>query len=434
MTTFDILSRKRRGERHTSGEIRRLIEGFVAGEVADYQMSAWLMAVCINGLEPDETLALTEAMVASGETIDLLGLPGPTVDKHSTGGVGDKTTLVIVPLLACAGLTVAKMSGRGLGLTGGTIDKLEAIPGFRTSLTREEFLDQAKRIGCALAGQTANLVPADKKIYALRDVTATVDCVPLIAASVMSKKLACGARTIILDIKVGRGAFVHDIESARTLAQTMIEIGRAAGRRTIAVITGMDEPLGRAVGNANEVAEAIATLHGSGPTDLTDLSLDLAAMLHSAATASPLDSSRATMSEILHSGAAIEKLRQWIRAQGGDAGVVDDSGMLPQPLARLEVICQSTGNVQSLDAESIAQAASLLGTGRLRLGDVIDPSAGVLLHKKTGDPVQAGEPLATLASNRENTLPAAAELANGAWTISSNAVRPSPTIIETLGF
>jgi pyrimidine-nucleoside phosphorylase len=431
---LEILSSKRQSLHHTREEIGQLTNGFVSGEVTDYQMSAWLMAVCINGLDDGEVAALTDAMVASGETIDLSSLPGVSVDKHSTGGVGDKTTLVLAPLLASAGLTVAKMSGRGLGITGGTIDKLESIPGFRTDLTREQFLRQAGSVGCVISGQTANLVPADKKIYALRDVTATVDCIPLIASSVMSKKIASGASAILLDVKVGSGAFVGDIEGARKLAMTMIDIGNRVGRRTAAAITSMDQPLGLAVGNCVEVAEAIETLRGRGPDDLRALCIELGSMLHCMAIHSKLSDSRSRLTELLDSGAALSKFAEMVEAQGGDPGVVDDPSILPEARFSHSVTSITDGYIQAADAGSIGRAAGLLGAGRQKKDDIVDPAAGVILRRKIGDRVSAGDELALLVHSREIEHGAAIELVRSALLIGPKPAEPGPLVIETLGF
>jgi len=432
---YDIISKKRYCGKHSADEIRSLVRRFVSGEVADYQMAAWLMAVCINGLDSEETAALTEAMVASGETIDLSTLPGITVDKHSTGGVGDKVTLVLAPLLASVGLTVAKMSGRGLGITGGTLDKLESIPGFSTQLTKEQFLAQAEKIGCVLAGQTGNLVPADKKIYALRDVTGTVECIPLIASSVMSKKLACGASTILLDVKFGNGAFMKDIESARRLAEAMIAIGNRTGRRTVAALTGMDQPLGLAVGNSIEVAEAIETLKGSGPPDLRELSIELGAMLlYAAGAAESIASAKVRLERSIDSGAALEKFREVITAQGGNAHAVDDLHILPQTVSKLPVFAESSGVIQSIDAGSIGRAAGMLGAGRQKKEDSIDLSAGVLLKKKAGDSVYEGEEIAVLLYNRTTYLEPAAAMVASAFELDSDAPDIKPLVAETLGF
>lgn len=431
---YDIIAKKRYHKKHSAEEIRSFVHGFVSGEVADYQMAAWLMAVCINGLDSEETAALTEAMVASGETIDLSAVSGIAVDKHSTGGVGDKVTLVLAPLLASAGLTVAKMSGRGLGITGGTLDKLESIPGFSTQLTKERFLAQAEKIGCVLAGQTGNLVPADKKIYALRDVTGTVECIPLIAASVMSKKLACGASTILLDVKFGSGAFMKDIENARRLAEAMIAIGNRMGRRTVAAITGMDQPLGLAVGNSIEVVESIETLKGGGPSDLRELSIELGAMLlYAAGVVESIASARARLERLIDSAAALDKFRDVISAQGGDTHAIDDPSILPQATSRLPVFAESSGIIQSIDAGSIGRAAGMLGAGRQKKEDAIDPSAGVMLKRKAGDLVDEGEEIAVLLYNRAIDLESAEAAVNSAFNIGNDAPEIKPLVLETLG-
>lgn len=431
----NIISKKRYGGKHTPAEINALVQGFVTSEVADYQMSAWLMAVCINGLDEEETVALTQAMVASGETIDLSSLPGKTVDKHSTGGVGDKTTLVLAPLLASAGLTTAKMSGRGLGITGGTIDKLESIPRFSTSLTKQQFLDQARRIGCVVAGQTADLVPADKKMYALRDVTGTVECIPLIASSIMSKKIACGAITILLDVKFGSGAFMKDLESARELAKTMIDIGNGVGRKTIAAITRMDQPLGYAVGNTIEVVEAIDTLRGVGPSDLRELCIELGALLL-VATGSE-DSIHVAKSKLIHlldSGEAFDKFKMMVEAQGGDTQVIDNPSLFPQAKSIKPIHAASSGYIHAVDAGIIGQVAGMLGAGRRKKEDSIDPTAGVLLKKKIGDVVQAGEEIAVLLSSGPVEFGPTIQLAQSAFAISSDLPSTQPIIAEILGF
>lgn len=400
MRAYDLILKKRQGEELTGEEIRWFIEGYMRGEVAEYQMAAMLMAIFFRGLSDRETVDLTMAMVDSGERIDLSRIPGTKVDKHSTGGVGDTTTLVLAPLVAACGAPVAKLSGRGLGHTGGTLDKLESIPGFRVGLTSAEVVNNVKLHGLAVAAQTVSIVPADGRIYALRDVTATVDSIPLIAASIMSKKIAGGADAIVLDVKVGSGAFMKTLAQARKLAQTMVRIGEGCGRRTVAVLTNMEEPLGFAVGNALEVEEAIATLSGHGPRDLTELCLTLGAeMLVLAGRATDAERARAMLADAIASGAGLAKLRELIAAQGGDPRAVDDSQLLPQAQVRLEVPAATAGWVQRIDALAVGRAAQLLGAGRAKKGDPIDLSVGIVLRHKVGDRVAAGETLATIHAN-----------------------------------
>ena len=395
MLAHELIQKKRNGGELTGDEIRRLIAGS-AGEVTDAQMAAFLMAVSFRGMSAAETAALTMAMVESGETLDLRGIRGPTVDKHSTGGVGDKTSLVLIPLVASAGVRVAKLSGRALGHTGGTLDKLESIPGFRVELSPAELIDQVNRVGCAIASQSARLVPADKRLYALRNATATVDSMPLIASSVMSKKIASGSAAIVLDVKAGTGAFMKTVEGARMLAAAMVEIGRFAGRRTTAVVSAMDEPLGRAVGGALEVDEAIRTLRGEGPADLRELCLALGAqMVILAGLAPDAASGRALLTRCLERGEGWRTFRGMVAAQGGDPGVVDHPERLPQAPVRRPVPSVADGTVLAVDAEALGEVALILSGGRAPR-DRIDPAAGLIVERKIGERVRRGDPLAVL--------------------------------------
>lgn len=403
MRMIDVIQRKRDGETLSKEAIDDMIERYAAGEIPDYQMSAWAMAVFFQGMNGEETAHLTHAMMQSGDTIDLSAVRGKTVDKHSTGGVGDTTTLVLGPLVASAGAPVAKMSGRGLGHTGGTIDKYESIPGLQTELTTERFLRNVNDIGLAVAGQTANLTPADKKLYGLRDVTATVDSIPLIASSVMSKKLASGADGIVLDVKTGSGAFMSSVEEARRLAETMVRIGRELKRETTAVISRMDQPLGWAVGNALEVKEAVDTLSGKGPKDLTDLCLTLGAhMLVLGEVETDIDRARGILEEKLQSGAAMETMKRFIRAQDGDPDGLDH---LVQAARQVPVKAPRSGVIGSMDAMAVGTVAMQLGAGRETKESTIDLAAGIVLEKKTGDRVKEGDTLAVLHTNKPETDP-----------------------------
>jgi pyrimidine-nucleoside phosphorylase len=394
-TPVELIERKKAGLELTSEDLRGLLQGFLSHQVPDYQMAAWLMAVVWRGMTDRETLALTEAMVESGATMEWPGLDRPTVDKHSTGGVGDKTSIVLVPLMAAAGAAFVKMSGRGLGHTGGTLDKLEAIPGFACELPLEQMREQVRRIGCALVGQSPELVPADKQIYALRDVTGTVDSIPLIASSIMSKKLAAGARSIVLDVKWGSGAFMQTLDEAQVLARALVDIGTLAGRQTRAVLSGMRQPLGRAVGNALEVREAIDTVRGGGPDDLWHLTLALGAqLLEMAGLAPSLAEGEAMLTRIRDSGAGAAKLAELIEAQGGDPRVVENPEILPAAPVVRAFTADGDGWIAEADARGIGDAALLLGAGRRAKGDVVDPAVGIMLRARIGDRVEAGQPLA----------------------------------------
>ena len=402
MRVYDLIFKKRNGHALSELEVNYLIRGYVEGNIPDYQMAALAMAIYFRGMDEAETLYLTRAMVASGETISLKEINGIKVDKHSTGGVGDTTTLVLAPLVASAGAPVAKLSGRGLGHTGGTLDKLESIPGLTTDMPVEELIDAVKKTGVAVAGQTGNLVPADKLLYALRDVTATVDSMPLIAASIMSKKLAAGADALVLDVKVGDGAFLKSREEAFELARTMVAIGNGAGKKTVALVTGMDQPLGEAVGNALEVEEAIKTLKGEGPEDLEELCLHLGGwMLTLAGKASAPEEGRTILAEKIGSGAALEKFRELIRSQHGDDTVVDDPSILPATENRINVKSNRAGRVRRIRAEAIGLAAMSLGAGREKKDSIIDPAVGIMILKKIGHTVRHGETLAVLHAGED---------------------------------
>ncbi|QTL98487.1 pyrimidine-nucleoside phosphorylase [Iocasia frigidifontis] len=400
MRPYDIIYKKREGQKLSPEEIRYLINEYTAGKIPDYQVSAWAMAVFFQGMDAEETADLTMAMAESGDILDLSEIEGIKVDKHSTGGVGDTTTLVLAPLVASAGVPVAKLSGRGLGHTGGTIDKLESIPGFKTSLSREEFINNVNNVGVAVAGQTANLTPADKKLYGLRDVTATIESIPLIASSIMSKKIAGGADGIVLDVKVGNGAFMKGIDEAHSLGKAMVAIGHEVGRETIAVLTNMDQPLGQAVGNSLELKEAIQTLRGKGPNDLRELSLILGAnMLTIAKGVDNFNEGYSLLSENLSSGKALCQFKKFIGRQGADPAVVDDLELLPEAENVIEIKSRSDGFISSINAREIGLTVMMIGGGRVVKDDAIDPAVGVVLLKKNGEEVLKGETIAKLYLN-----------------------------------
>ena len=396
MQMYDLIACTRHGTALSEEEIRYIVRGFTDGEIPDYMMAAWLMAVCCQGLSAQETTALTLAMRDSGDCLDLSEIGGVTVDKHSTGGIGDKTTLVIAPLVAACGGYVPKMSGRGLGFTGGTIDKLESIPGFSTGMETAQFMQQVNRIGCCVIAQSGNLAPADKKMYALRNLTAAVDSIPLIASSIMSKKLALGAACILLDVKCGTGAFMKEEKTAHMLACAMVDVGKACGRRCRALVTDMNAPLGNAVGNALEVAEAIRILRGEADSPLARLCLTLAAHMLSLSGHGTAEECEAMARRALDSGAALERLAQMIEAQGGDAGVTEHPGRLPQARCALDVRADKSGFLQSIRSEEIGLACLALGAGRTAGHDRIDPGAGVLLHHAVQDAVDVGDVLCTV--------------------------------------
>ncbi|MBF1756450.1 MAG: pyrimidine-nucleoside phosphorylase [Veillonella tobetsuensis] len=429
MRMYDVILKKRQGIELTDSELQWLIHGYVAGDIPDYQMSAFLMAVIFKGMTPKELGAFTMAMAHSGDMVDLSAIKGIKVDKHSTGGVGDKTTLVIASLVAACGGVVAKMSGRGLGHTGGTIDKMESIPGLRTELSEEEFRNQVNNIGVAVIGQSSNIAPADKKIYALRDVTATVDSIPLIASSIMSKKLASGADAILLDVKVGSGAFMKTINDARLLAQAMVDIGNANGRIVKAVITDMDRPLGQAIGNALEIAEVIQTLKGHGPQDLTHECLVMATHLLVMSEKGDYDNCYSMVQTALQNGAGLAKLRELIVAQGGKGQVVDDTSLLGSARFTYDIRASKAGYIAHMNTEDCGIASVMLGAGRIVKDGPIDMTAGIVMHKKTGDAVVAGDVLATLYANDESLFEGAEKAYVQALTIGTEASTIGETIL-----
>ena len=433
MLMTDLIVKKRDGGELSHEEINFMIDGYTRGQIPDYQMSAMCMAILLRGMTDRETLDMTMAMVHSGETLDLSPIQGVKADKHSTGGVGDKTSLVLCPMVAACGLKVAKMSGRGLGHTGGTIDKLESFPGFTTGISEETFFKNVNEIGIAIAGQTADLVPADKKLYALRDVTGTVPSIPLIVSSIMSKKLASGADVIVLDVKCGSGAFMKTEAEARTLAQGLTRIGRLAGRKCAAVITDMDQPLGWAVGNALEVKEAISVLKGEKGGDLLELCLTLGScMLTEAGLAGSIEEARTKLEKTISDGTALEKLSQMVTAQQGDGRDVYDTSRLPLAPVQLEVPALESGFVSRIEAEQVGLVSMHLGGGRATKDSEIDLSVGLVLHKKVGDSVEAGESLATIHASSQEKAAEAAELLRACYSLSPDPVQRSPFIKDII--
>lgn len=403
MRAVDIIIKKRDGSELTKEEIIFFIEGYTRGEIPDYQAAAWAMAVLLKGMNARETTDLTMAMADTGETLDLSEVVPIAVDKHSTGGVGDKTSITVAPIVAACGLAVGKMSGRGLGFSGGTLDKLESIPGYRVDLSTEEFKKQLKEIGIVLTGQSLDLAPADGKLYALRDVTGTVQSIPLIASSVMSKKIAAGAQAIVLDVKTGKGAFMKTLEEAKKLAELMVSIGELSGRRVIAILSNMDEPLGIAVGNALELTEAVDTLRGKGPADYLEHSLTLSAyMLVLGKKAKNIEEGKRMASEVINNGKAFDMLKRLVDAQGGDTKVIDDLSLLPQAKFTIEVKAENKGWIKEVDAREVGESAVDLGAGRAKKGDAIDPAVGILVHIKVGDIVNAGQVLFEIKTNNLN--------------------------------
>ena len=428
-TPVEIIRKKRLGAELSNAEIAAFVRGVVDGTFADYQISALLMAICIQGMTKAETRCLTMEMAHSGDILDLSCLSGPTVDKHSTGGVGDTTSLILVPLVAACGAKVAKMSGRGLGFTGGTLDKLESIPGLCTAMEETRFLRTVEEIGCAIISQTGDLAPADKVLYALRDVTATVDSMPLIVSSILSKKIASGAQNIVLDVKCGSGALMETLEDAKTLAQMLVEIGNAAGRRFCALVTDMNQPLGMNVGNALEVREAIEILSGQAGGALKEISLEIGAKMLALAG---IPEGRTKLTAALESGAGLKKLAQMIAALGGDPRVTEDVSLLPQAEAVLPVCAAQSGYIQSVTASEIGRASLLLGAGRIRKEDPIDPAVGIVMAKRIGEWIDAGEPLAHLHVSSHSNTQTAAEFVRGAVVLSQEPVIAPPLIYASI--
>ena len=426
---YELIMKKKNGEELSGEEIYAMIEGYESGKIPDYQISAMLMAICFQGMTKQETTDLTMSMVHSGDVVDLSPIEGVKVDKHSTGGVGDKTTLVIGPIVASCGVKMAKMSGRGLGHTGGTIDKLESIPGMRTNLSQEDFFSIVNKVGISVVGQHGNLVPADKKLYALRDVTGTVDSIPLIASSIMSKKLAAGSDCILLDVKTGSGAFMKNLEDSIELAREMVVIGEQAGKKIMAIITGMDMPLGSAIGNSLEVMEAIDTLQGRGPEDFTEICVTLASHLLQLAGKGDIQDCEKMVKKVISNGSAYQKCIEMVEAQGGDISVMKDYKLFPKTAYKYDVKAKKEGYIFHMNAEQCGIASMVLGAGRETKESKIDHAAGIILNKKTGDYVEKGEVLASLYSSSFDRIQRAEEILNQSYTFSRESVKKSPLIL-----
>lgn len=434
MRAVDIIIKKRDKQELSKEEISFLVKNFTTGEIPDYQMSAWAMAVLLNGMSHQEITNLTMAMAASGDQLDLSEFGGLVVDKHSTGGVGDKTTLVVAPIVAACGLPVGKMSGRGLGFSGGTIDKLESIPGFKSDLSTEEFISKLREHGIVLTGQSLDLAPADGKLYALRDVTGTVQSIPLIASSVMSKKIASGADAIALDVKVGRGAFMRNLEEANELAEVMVAIGKLSGRRVIAVLSQMDQPLGVAVGNALEMKEAIEMLNGSGPDDFHVHCIDLSAyMLILGKKAADLESGRKMAQEAIDNGSALEKFKELIQSQHGDVSVIDQPELLPSAKLVIPITADSTGWVKVVDAQAVGESSVEIGAGRAKKGDIIDQAVGIMVRVKVGDKINAGQTLFDVHVNDRKAFETVFQKLKTSVEISEEPVEPPPYFWGVIG-
>ncbi|MDF2644254.1 MAG: deoA [Paenibacillus sp.] len=432
MRMVDLIHKKRSGEVLSEQEITYIVSGYTRGDIPDYQMSALLMAIFFNGMISEEISALTLAMAGSGEMIDLSEIAGIKVDKHSTGGVGDKISLIVGPIVASLGIPVAKMSGRGLGHTGGTVDKLESIPGFQIELTKEDFIHAVNTNKIAIVGQSGNLAPADKKMYALRDVTATVDSIPLIASSIMSKKIASGADAIVLDVKIGSGAFMKTVDDARALARTMVDIGTQLKRNTIAMITDMEQPLGREIGNANEIRESIEVLRGTGDKELTEVAISVAAYMSLLGKVfESFEEAQVAVRDIVMNGKALETFKRFIASQGGDPNVVDQPELLPTAAYHFEVLAEKDGFINQINAEQIGIAAMLLGAGRAKKEDQIDYAVGLTLNKKIGDEVQVGESICTIHANQQD-VKAVETMIQGAYRIENSKPAPVQLIYDVI--
>ena len=432
MRMYDIIENKRNGKELTGEEIEFFVKGYTDGKIPDYQASAFCMAVYFKGMTEKETVILTKAMANSGDTVDLSMFGTLSADKHSTGGVGDKTSLIVAPIVSSLGGKVTKMSGRGLGHTGGTVDKLESIPGYKTTLSGDEFISQVEKVGMAIIGQSGNLTPADKKLYALRDVTATVDSIPLIVSSIMSKKIAAGSHNIVLDVKCGSGAFMKTIEDAEILASEMVKIGKGCGRNTAALITDMDRPLGSAIGNSLEVIEAVKVLCGELNNDLKEVCVALATELISLVFSVPQNEALSMVNDAIDNGKAFNKMKEWISAQGGDVSFIENTDNFPKAQFSFDILAESGGYISSMDTEKIGLASVNLGAGRECKEDAIDFSAGIMLFKKTGDKIEKGDIIATLFTNNKSSLEYADKMYRSAVCVSSAKPKDKPLIYKVI--
>lgn len=432
MRMYDIIENKRNGKELTGEEIEFFVKGYTDGKIPDYQASAFCMAVYFKGMTEKETVILTKAMANSGDTVDLSMFGTLSADKHSTGGVGDKTSLIVAPIVSSLGGKVTKMSGRGLGHTGGTVDKLESIPGYKTTLSGDEFISQVEKVGMAIIGQSGNLTPADKKLYALRDVTATVDSIPLIVSSIMSKKIAAGSHNIVLDVKCGSGAFMKTIEDAEILASEMVKIGKGCGRNTAALITDMDRPLGSAIGNSLEVIEAVKVLCGELNNDLKEVCVSLATELISLVFSVPQSEALSMVNDAIDSGKAFSKMKEWISAQGGDVSFIENTDKFPKAQFSFNILAESDGYISSMDTEKIGLASVNLGAGRECKEDAIDFSAGIMIFKKTGDKIEKGDIIATLFTNNKSSLEYADKMYRSSLTVSSEKSKTKPLIYKVI--